>query len=112
MREAQEPFDFWTNVRRVNWKALAVFMVLWSGMGYYVVPAIKGWKDVWTPPTKAEQDAAFEKGTQKLVQDTYKLTQKHEARKQRAARLDSLEAAAVAKERDDVLEAKSPSLKS
>lgn len=90
VREALEPFDFWTNVKRVNWKALISFMFVWSMFGYYVVPAVKGWKDVWTPPSKAEQDAKYEVGKQKFIEDTYKLTQKHEARKQRAERLEQL----------------------
>lgn len=90
VREAQEPFDFWTNVRQFNWKALIIFMICWTILGYYVVPAIKGWKG-FTPPTPEEKNKEYNEGKQKLVGDTYRLRQRIEARKLRAERLETLE---------------------
>jgi hypothetical protein len=90
VREAQEPFDFWTNVKQFNWKALVAFMVCWTVLGYYVIPTIKGWKG-WTPPTIEEKNKEYNEGKQKLVGDTYRLRQRIEARKLRAERLESLE---------------------
>lgn len=89
VREAQEPFDFWTNVQQFNWKALAAFMVCWTLLGYYVIPLVKGWKS-FTPPTEEEKNEEYNKGKQKFVEDTYRLRQRLEARKMRAERLETL----------------------
>ena len=90
VREAQEPFDFWTNVKQFNWKALIVFMICWTILGYYVIPTIKGWKG-FKPPTEEEKRDEYNKGKQKLVEDTYRLRQRIEARKMRADRIEGLE---------------------
>lgn len=89
VREAQEPFDFWTNVKTFNWKALIAFMICWTILGYYIIPWIKGWKG-FKPPTVEEKDAEYNKGKQRLVEDTFRLRQRIEARKLRADRLESL----------------------
>ena len=85
-----QPFDFWTNVKQFNWKALIIFMICWTVLGYYVIPWIKGWKS-WTPPTPEEKNKEYNEGKQKLVGETYRLRQRIEARKLRAERLENLE---------------------
>jgi hypothetical protein len=100
IREAQEPFDFMSSVRRYNWKALVLFMVAWSVLGYYVVPWVKGFKGL-KPPSQEERDAQYNASKQKFVAESAKVRQRVDMRRQRAERLDALEAAAVAAERDE-----------